>query len=278
MVAAGFGGDKKLFLKFFINVFFLFGLGFPSLGIAQAQDASNIVRPPLMLGGEECSSLTAENLPRITHTRRGLPLNKTMKIRLEGEIFEIPIGYLYPWPTEDTLEKEIYDSKTESIKFRFWMPDLRYPERDSWKVAFFHFCEPGRKRPAKNEYVIKTYINFPFTEPFEGYATPKKQFQNITAPPYEDKYLFDQKYGLLHYRLKQQKYGGDGYFYEDHNFQVNFDCTPGYVNLPNPLCKSDVYFSKEKLGFFIMFSVRDLPKWRENVMAAHTLIHQWHVE
>jgi len=99
--------------------------------------------------------------------------------RSKGIGFELPLGYWNPWPPTDmarqiirletNLDKHVNDRNDRlntpvgaptpgldwlSIvgpEFSFWMPSLRYVERDRKKVSSFRPCEAGRGSPSVND-------------------------------------------------------------------------------------------------------------------------------
>ena len=68
------------------------------------------------------------------------------------------------------LASEVLNERPMSIEFSFWMPSLRYVERNMLLDTTFQPCEAGRPTPAENECAVQLFILCPG---FEGSKTTR---------------------------------------------------------------------------------------------------------
>ena len=106
--------------------------------------------------------------PIVVEDYLGIPLGKEYYFNAHGTWLKIPYGYLNPWPhtrLEEITPKSVDADKirpAQRIAFVFWMPTLRWPERDPLSVPSFTPCEYGRRIPEDGEYVVEAAIEWPW--------------------------------------------------------------------------------------------------------------------
>ncbi|MEH3125283.1 hypothetical protein [Agrobacterium cavarae] len=208
---------------------------------------------------------------------RGRELSKEYFFNASGTWLKVPLGHLSPWygahleditpATPGASEKRM----GTGISYAFWMPTLRWPERDTLSIPSFRFCEDGRTMPLDGEYlVIVSMTNswLPLIGSPSNYPLPAESLEKIKANLGAT--LSGTEHGLDHY----ERGGMLQYFFHDGEPSVILECDKEAI-LPNPLCFGDVWWSSEKLRLNVKFSLQDLPLWRENIDAAYELAHRW---
>jgi hypothetical protein len=126
------------------------------------------------------------------------------------------------------------------VSFAFWMPSLRWPERDRFSVPSFRPCESGREI-LHSEFVVEAEVEWPWLPNPEkhGFITPQMRYKNGVRylGLREDK----EEYGLT--RLVRSK-GFGPIFYNtraDAKMQLNLRCSSNVSPPPNPSCDGNVW-------------------------------------
>ena len=236
---------------------------------AQSASADNITCPV---------RITPEN-PINRKDYRGRDLAKEYYFNAAGTWLKVPLGHLNPWygaPLEDItplMPDAAEKRKGTGLDFVFWMPTLRWPERDKLSVPFYRFCEDGRRMPEDGEYIVVASITHPW-QPIS--ASPLRDRLPAERLENTKKYLAftpsGSEYGLDHYEGPEGAV--DDYFFSGGDRSLVLQCYKREKYL-NPLCVGHVWWSLENLGMYIRFSLQDLPRWRENIDAAYKLAHSW---
>lgn len=208
----------------------------------------------------------------------GTPLGKEYYLNVRGVWMKMPYGYFDPWPNRKL--KEAVPGTPEAaelpvgtgIDFAFWMPTLRWPERNTMSVPSFRPCEDGRRRPQDGEYVVRAALLWPWLPDrvVGGHKTPNEQFSNAL------KYLGLKPVAREHDLTRLENPNGKGLIY----FHAALPTDPEFLIActrlgSNPLCVGDAWWPAENLGIYVNFSIKDLPRWRANIEAARMLVMRW---
>ena len=216
-----------------------------------------------------------QNKPQVTTTWFGLGLDQPFKIRLNGERFIVPVGYLVPWPTPRDLEHDLNEWRDRSfIWFAFWMPSQRHPEHNRLNVPRYHPCEAGREPPGPNEFIVFVALNWPINAlSAPGYVSPELRKSNW-LPILEQRggYETAKLYGLYKYIPLDEEYRKKHFdsFYstqDPNQIEVDFRCSPLGGPIVNPLCDGEVFSQPTTLGFTSgsltpIFHTGRTPSWR----------------
>lgn len=227
----------------------------------------------------------------------------------QGTWFRMQYGYLNPWNSTyrgkhtRTLEEYIriirrtkgYDVQTGEYNpnigegrrgspwFAFWMPSMRYVERNTRWTAYLRPCETGRKPPSKEEYVVRFKIDWPFLAKSESshfaqsFKNAEKNMQRTGRDFFQD--LANSEHSLNGFITGNKHY----YIYSDTDeLSVRFRCTPYLgINAPsNPLCDGQVWSKKLDLLLYLWFPSDQgqngtTELWRQPVEATIQLIRSW---
>jgi hypothetical protein len=213
-----------------------------------------------------------------TRTSEGVPLDEPILIRLKGMLLRIPAGYLWPWPTQ-RMRNRVNDTK--DLDFDFWMPDRRYPTRQSSSYVGVRPKERGRGEPPPDAYVVWVRQLQPIGLDEPGYISPEKGFRNLTSLAGIASYSFkEEEFGLVQFwRHHQPNPLLDSALQYRHpegsDPQVLLHCTPPHETPPFPGCNGTIHLVAGDLAFFIHFPRSDLPHWREIVLAVSDLFKSW---
>lgn len=227
-----------------------------------------------------------------------------------GVWFEMPLGYRNPWPVIPSLftDKDEYrgllasfslvtgfDPNTgefnpallkrerdELSKFAFWMPSLRYVERDR-APTLTRPCEAGRPPPTEAEYTVSFSIQWPFL-PDSADSPPARRFKLAQERLDNGQPLTGQYFAEPKYNLDRRVSGEQDYFIyrDDGDLAAGFHCTERSGNEPGlqPLCAGYVWQRSKDLILSVSFPIdrgqggtQEL--WREPVEAAIGLAEQW---
>ena len=218
---------------------------------------------------------------QIRTTYDGVPLNEPFQIQVNGALLKVPAGYLAPWPSGKYRDKVI---ETKMFAFNFWMPSRRYVEISHFSIVGTRPQEKGRVPPTADSYVVKV-SDAQLLDPDKlDYRSPDWRFQNLVSTPGLSSYSFKtEDFGLTRFWRTNWPHTQS----EPHIRYRNLDgmepkillrCTPPAIPKPNPLCDGYVYFSQDRLSFYLVLGRRDLPNWRETVAAARDLFESWKVK
>lgn len=217
-----------------------------------------------------------------------IPLDKKITVLYEGNYYQIPAGYFTGWPFLKTNKPNPFGyvpkginpdevQKYSRLNFNFWMPSLRYPERDLSRGGGLRPCEDGRPYVAEDS---KEYMVAVQTRERDA-LKPSQKFKNVIAADGGgmEGHVFTKKYGLLEYYSKKYPPKNE----EVRKRYTNIPKTTPEVQLRCPfsetrVCSGDYLYPDKKPQLWIMFQKQDLPYWRKNVDAAFTLLERWKVK
>lgn len=170
--------------------------------------------------------------------------------------------------------------------FAFWMPELRYLERNFQSKYEFRLCEAGRPKPSIENFLVRFKIEWPFIDGLLDSQVGNKWRIYLERAKTNH---YSSKKNVPAYDVPQ---GGpiDGKksyeFYEEHeNLVVFMHCT-AYVGYKEPLlptCSGDVWDRSSNLVISILFPADqgyagNEKKWIKPVKAAVKLAKKWHVK
>jgi len=281
-----------------------------------------VVSTNLAAASPRCPDWATEDAPIVTGTYKhyytknkslgiGLPFAEKAYYWTKGVWFEMPFGYHNPWPIKrvasaifdkerykkflSTVNAKGFDPETEKYNpelitqggvprpFVFWMPSLRYLERNRLNVPNSRPCEAGRKAPTKNEYVVKFRIDWPFLADSEN-SDPVRSFRLAAERLATDGKLPLQDSKSFEHTLNGPITGDKSYkiYYDDKDLAVQFLCWPfiGIDASRNPICRGRVWQRSTDLVLYMSFpsdhgQVKHDKRWLEPVNAAISLAKKW---
>jgi hypothetical protein len=219
----------------------------------------------------------AEEIRRSTF--EGFPLDEPIRFRIRGTLIQVPAGYLAPWPSR--AMRKVTTELKDGISFNFWMPDRRYVEVEDGSLADFQPKEPGRYQSSSGTFIFKVRPLRPMKPEELDFRSPEKQFKNLTSTPGLASYSFKQEeFGLVRFWRNDWPYPQPEPFLnykhiEGTDPQILLQCTPPHKTPANPLCQGFVYSAVDELSLRVYFARKDLPRWRESVLAAIDLFKSW---
>ena len=167
-----------------------------------------------------CPPGISPDKPRRTQTdsiMMPVPLDERVYIEYAGTLYHIPAGYLGGFSPKHEVSTGWFTSKmvgfdmegintVKGINLAFWMPSLRYPERDVLSIPEFRFCEDGRPpiTPDQPEYTVRIQIRS-IDEARKGeYLTPLQSYKNHISRYADGERSFDfqKEYGLIRFKNK----------------------------------------------------------------------------
>ncbi len=234
----------------------------------------------------ECPPFISPDKPIVTQDWRGVPLAREYYLTARGVWFKLPFGYMNPWPdslSEPILRQRSPDMPDQSglektaVAFAFWMPSLRWPERNRFNVWSYWPCENGRPPPGEGEYIVVATIEWPWLPNPEaaGYVLPDQQFENRTG---YGSARGDYNVTSEHDLLRLEAHDGKLLFYHSEPGDVPrlfLTCTPPASPPGNPLCDGRAWWTEERLGLYLRFRRGDIADWRRIADAARTLALRW---
>lgn len=221
-------------------------------------------------------SSAAEEIRR--STSEGFPLDEPIRFRIRGTLIQVPAGYLAPWPTRK-MRNIINDQ--DGISFNFWMPDRRYVEISDTSLTDFQPNEPGRYQSSSATFIFKVSSLRPMRPEELDIRSPEKRFKNLTMTPGPTSYSFKQEeFGLVRFWRNDWPHPQPEPFLDYKHIegtdpQILLRCTPPHRTPANPLCDGYVYSVADGLSLHVDFARKDLPQWRESVLAAIGLFKSW---
>lgn len=233
---------------------------------------------------------------------------------LRGVWFRMPFGYQNPWPPFALHESAVdldqyisslshtsatgYDPSTGEYNpnlvkgrilqpsFSFWMPCLRYVERDLGEAVAFRPCEAGREPPSADEYVVTFQIRWPFLEGSRD-SEHARRFRNEEERIRTTGRALFQDSSWEEHSLNGPISGTKNYhIYSDtDDLAVKLRCTPyrGENAPPNPGCNGWVWDKKKNLILYVRFPAdrgQDglEEHWPAPVNAAIKMVESWKLE
>jgi hypothetical protein len=233
----------------------------------------------------DCPPGTSPNAKTVTETWHGAPLDRKIHLNPKDVWFKLPLGYINPWPNREAerlLRQRTPQNpqvpglaQATGVSFAFWMPSLRWPERDRLSVPSYRPCEDGRTISA-SEFIVEAEIEWPWLpEPeAQGFVTPEMRYGNQVR--HLGLLAAGQEFGLA--RLVRSGRAGPIFYSNTQNAkpQLSLRCSSDVDSPPpNPSCDGNVWWPDENLGLRVNFSKQDLPHWRQIVSAARELAYRW---
>ncbi|MGN6448588.1 MAG: hypothetical protein ACTHLK_08325 [Brucella intermedia] len=202
-------------------------------------------------------------------------MDKTYKVRryLGPHTLDIPYGYFTGRRTPEGVNCH---PKESSLEFAFWLPDLRFPQKDMWYDASFRPKEEGHEAPGPHDYVVKI-LSLRFVDTARGESeTPSRWFTNGLR---EQVNRIEKKYGLLHVLTDRVGAFDDSFAdLSQRDYKIAMDCsTPGGTD-ENPLCKVHLYLTDLQLEAILLMPVDALPEWQKVKDGVRTLVERWRVK
>ncbi len=234
---------------------------------------------------KECPPGISPDKPVATVSERfGVPLDQEFYYNLRGVWMKVPYGYvptapMEPLPPAGFAEKPDSDEgvpQLEALGFSFWMPNLRWPERDMTTIPWFRPCEDGRTIPEDGAFIVNGRITWPWLGEDGAPISPLVRYRNGTR--YLRLVPVRIEHGLVvRENPKHQADIAFSYYFgvTPSGAEVELRCRRNPSLVPNPSCSGDVWWSEEALGMFIFFSQHDVEHWIDILDAAHDLATQW---
>jgi hypothetical protein len=249
----------------------------------------------------------SDHLPKIMGPRLDTP----SYYWTQGVWFKMPFGYQNPWPIQDfasaVLDKERYkkalakilykgfDPNTETYnpdlitkpgiesRFAFWMPSLRFVERNQWYSPSERPCEAGRQVPNENQYIVDFQIEWPFLPDSED-SSSTRQFRLAEERLRNNGRLWNQDMKRMEHSRNGPISGLKEYgiYDDDGDIVVMLNCS-AYIGTeapPNPLCSGNVWQRTSDLELFLVFASDrgqhgSESRWRATIKAAIQLAKDW---
>ncbi|MGL1919993.1 MAG: hypothetical protein OCD03_03110 [Hyphomicrobiales bacterium] len=181
---------------------------------------------------------------------------------------------------EDFEKQENYHPQKwyRGYQFAFWMPEIRYLERDTSYMHSLHPCEAGRPKPEVDQYVVKFRINSPYLD--EPWRSPDNLWtKNHLARLESWWYKYD-------FRVSPKVFidGSEWYHIVDSidNVHVKLFCSPyiGEKKRPIDTCRGEVWDMGSNLVLNITFPSDQgvqgfAKKWIKPVQATLVLVNEW---
>lgn len=278
---------------------------------------------PTLAAEKECPSWTDPTNPKLQNTYKYRSFSKEPPVgmgpRLDaksyhwqrGVWFQMPYGYKNPWsPFDphtsannlDSYKRSLHNSRARGFDrstgkynpdlvegsifspwFSFWMPSLRYVERDLGEPIGGRPCEAGRSPPTEANYVVRFKIDWPFLEGSRA-SKPARRFRNSEKRILETGRATSQDSRWQEHSLNGAITGYKSYIIYSNvdDLSVKLRCSPyrGEKKPINPLCNGWVWNKKLNLLLYILFpsdrgqdGTKEL--WRTPVEAAIKLTKNW---
>jgi hypothetical protein len=245
--------------------------------------------PQAALAETDCPSGISPKHQRrsLTDDKHPIPLTQPILYDIEAldGLYRIPVGYSWESASGINVDaaKQMAAKKLKGISFKFWMPSLRYPERNTQSLTSFRPCEDGRPAamPDQSAYLVHVRIVPMDPQADETIVTPLDMYRNkINSIGGEKDYSFSEVYGLRRFEsrktldLKRSLYRHvDGTVPE-----LYMDCAEPSPAVANPSCRGYFYFPQADLFFQMSFATQDLRHWQDMVIAVRELLKRWHAK
>ncbi len=232
-----------------------------------------------------------------------------------GVWFQLPSGYLQPssrWDERrapfdlDVYKKTLAENSSQTgfdqetgqynpdlvkrplvstLGASFWIPSLRYVERNLIKTGTRTPCEAGREPPGPDEYVVTFSILWPFLPGSENSGEARRFINNAKSFEKTGRPLVNIK---THEQNIDGPISGENPYHIDHigsNLSVLINCTAykGDRAPPKPGCHGYSWHKQKDLIMYLRFDADRGQRgteelWRENVDAAAKLAEMWKLE
>ena len=228
----------------------------------------------------DCPPSISPDDPIVRHTHRGALFAQPTAVKVRGQWFEVPQGYLQSWSLPDELRQRVGDPgafDAPFLDFAFWMPTLRWPERQQINTPSYRPCEAGRPVPGLGEYIVRAIVQWPWLPNPEGklYQRPDDTLANRIEWQRQRLDTAVEEHGLL-------RLGGDRAAFDFYHSppgivpRLSLRCNPKTGRQPpNPSCNGTAWWPDENLGIRLVFARIDLPDWRAIADSARALAYQW---
>ena len=217
-----------------------------------------------------------EDKPRVTHApqwQSGFPLAETFAMEIAGKRFDVPIGYLRPWPPPQFYRSQPFRS-SKGFQFSFWMPDGRMPELDTWFNVMRRPCEAGRPEADAEHFIV------------DG------KFRSLGSGDYRERWSDDE---FVLSNLKEQfdfdsqvnrTVHGDMIEYDPHvsvycllsapdaSFDAVATCSKT-TKAPNVSCGGDIRFHGDDYALNIQIPRDSVQKFEDAAKMARNLVESW---
>lgn len=210
------------------------------------------------------------------------------KIEPLNNVYKIPVGYSWAnvktnstpkmWSNITTDARIV--NKTEGSGFWFWMPSMRYVERNMVVTTSFYPCEDGRPLATEEqeEYVVHAIITEPEKMADGTELIPSQMVTNMLSTYHGKENLsLKKEYGLVRFESKQYPNPSvKRYHYIDGTSpQAMMYCT---LDTPNKNCHGYFYFPDTKFYVTMHFPTSKLPHWKEILKSTQILLDKWRVK
>lgn len=233
---------------------------------------------------EDCPPDISPGNPRraATDNTQKLPLSSSILYNIEAlhGLYRIPVGY--SWESASVKHADDAPADLKGISFAFWMPSLRYPERNTLSLTSFRPCEDGRPltSPDQPEYLVRVRIALMSPRAGDALVTPLDMYrEKLSYTGGEKGYNFSEVYGLRRFESKKAIDLGHSLYrhIEGTTPEVYMECAEPSSYGVNPACRGYFYFPQAHLSFQMSFASRDLLHWRDMVNGVRELLERWRV-
>ncbi len=227
-----------------------------------------------------------------------------------GTWLSVPSGYLNPWSNSSyeaprtksqrmalvsrnpsrtgfNTETKEFDASLlakspESAWFSFWMPSLRYVERNMRLGVNLRPCEAGRPLPSNEDYVVKFTILWANESGAQNSLAVQKLLR-MEEHLEKTGQVFAQHLASREHTLNGPISGRRNYdiFSSSDELALDLNCSPFFGSdiSPNPLCHGVVWYKRAGLVARIMFpsdqgQIGEEEFWRQPVEAVAELVRE----
>lgn len=213
---------------------------------------------------------------------------------------EVPLGYIQPWAhasKEGALldKSRVYDeTPTEPVDrtrpnftgIGFWMPDLRFVERNLKFLAWRKPCEFGRPPPTESNYVVDVAVYFPPGGNDFGKSSIPIRLQALRNE-IEDRYSDPSRYTDTIDFIVNSEGQASGektirVLYSNEELAAGFRCSAftGEKAHTIPLCTGWVWEAKSNTTLWLripsnLAATGNPDFWKEPSLAAVSLVKSW---
>ena len=237
---------------------------------------------------------TPGGIYQITPKREMLDLSDEIDVRIQGVPFRIPHGYQQYWFQAQHLETYEDDSGVERTRtihgqtkgaFAFWFPDKDWPHFRSGGRPVFWKCSD------KNAFLIKFYIEKPFSEGALDEAEPRKEYvvdktgisnffqmRQKTLENIGETLTYSTRYGLkeIYRESDLARHTGSIYYtgFEDDVRWISMRCVSDAYTAPYQTCRANIIWP-DGLSLELRFLKEAMPEWEAIAAAGHELAVSW---
>lgn len=235
----------------------------------------------------------------------GPDLRRKVFLKAYDVWLSMPLGYIQPWPIITSDDAQIFDrdrmlkiSENQEVRpdtyphtprFAFWMPDLRYLERNMHGLAWRHPCESGRPKPSNRQFIVDFHVIFP---------PGGSDFEKSRASLGLQSAMFPRHKVLPQSQTSERAIeviiNGEGkadgtkrtYIYSNNtDLMAMFDCDPyiTHSKLHPALCRGFVWQRGTNTSLKIRIPSEDwiehdIDAWKKPAAAAVALVNKWRVK